>query len=352
MDVPPAEGPELDREKLLAAMIRRLPKGRLAAKGEVAFPAAPTLRDHCVDELAKLFSTIGRPFSAADLDQLRSILERKLREGFELSPYSTVVVSYETDELPSTAVRYRIGVRKSTMADQYNLWVNTRTPPLFGSHPDAKIMDLARSLGDAEKNPALDVGAGTGRNTLPLARAGHPTDAVEVSPDLAQILRDSMAEQKLEGRVFESDILGTSLELPTNHYRLILLCEVVSHFRKLEHVRLLFERAAELLAPGGLLVLSAFLAEDGYEPDPMARELSEVHWCSLYTRGEFEAASASLGLELVSDESVFEYEKAGLPPEAWPPTGWFSEWATGLDLFDMKPEEAPIDMRWLVYRKG
>jgi hypothetical protein len=56
-------------------------------------------------------------------------------------------------------------------------------------------------------------------------------------------------------------------------------------------------------------------------------------------------------LELVSDESVYEYEQAHLPVEAWPPTPWFPEWSTGLDLFDLPAEASPVDLRWLVYRR-
>jgi hypothetical protein len=42
------------------------------------------------------------------------------------------------------------------MADEYAGWVKTvktRTPPLFGSHSDAKVVDLASSLRDAFEPP-------------------------------------------------------------------------------------------------------------------------------------------------------------------------------------------------------
>jgi hypothetical protein len=41
----------------------------------------------------------------------------------------------------------------------------------------------------------------------------------------------------------------------------------------------------------------------------------------------------------------------GLPKGAWPPTGWFAGWASGLDVFDVPRDESPIELRWLVYRK-
>jgi hypothetical protein len=63
-------------------------------------------------------------------------------------------------------------------------------------------------------------------------------------------------------------------------------------------------------------------------------------------------AAERLPLELVADDSVVEYEKGHLPEGAWPPTNWFANWASGLDLFDVAPEESPIELRWLVYQKA
>jgi 2-polyprenyl-3-methyl-5-hydroxy-6-metoxy-1,4-benzoquinol methylase len=71
-------------------------------------------------------------------------------------------------------VQYVVNIRVVTMEEHYNGWVDTRQPPLFGKFPDAKLVDLAATLGPAARVPVLDVGAGTGRNTLPMARVGHP----------------------------------------------------------------------------------------------------------------------------------------------------------------------------------
>jgi hypothetical protein len=132
----------------------------------------------------------------------------------------------------------------------------------------------------------------------------------------------------------------------------VILCEVVSHFRGKTELRRLFERASELLVPGGLLAFSVFLPVSGYQPDTLARELAQVFWCSLFTRDDLKEASAGLGLSQLSEESVYEYEKKHLPETAWPPTGWFEEWTRGLDLFRLSLGKAPIDMRWVVYRKN
>jgi SAM-dependent methyltransferase len=298
-----------------------------------------------------MFASYGRVFSDVEIENLRSILDGKLKEGFAASPYSHVLVRYSAEKPPKIGISYWVSTEISTIEDQYADWVKTRTPPLFGTHPDTKVMDLARTLGNPADAPVLDIGAGTGRNTLPLARAGHPADAVELSPDLGQILKNDAAKEGLSVTLYQGDFLGEGLELPKERYRLVILCEVVSHFRSREELRRLFERTREILAPGGLLAFSVFLPVSGYQPDKLARELSEVFWCSLFTREDMKESSDGLGFALLSEESVFEYEKKNLPEKDWPPTGWFEEWARGLDLFRLPVGKAPIDMRWLVYRK-
>jgi SAM-dependent methyltransferase len=341
---------ETNASVLKQAALKRLPR-RLSAQGQLVFPAVPSLVDHTLSVLHTTFTQLGRTFSSEELEHMRELIDDKMRSGFAQSPYAKVIVDYETDPLPKTSLTYKVSLAIRTMADEYQTWVEERKPPLFGSHPDAKLMQLSTTLGPPAEAPALDIGAGTGRNTLPLAKAGFPTDAVEMSPALAKILKDDAAKQNLSIRVFEGDALDPALELPKSYYKLCILAEVFSHFRELGQARGLFERAAEFLAPGGLLLFSAFLCRDGYKPDSLARELAEVFWCTVFTRAELAQAAQGLPFDRVSDESVCDFEHQHLPPEAWPPTGWFEEWTRGQDLYVLPPEKCPIELRWVVYRR-
>jgi len=346
-----AAGHELDPVLLRESMLRRLPK-RLFAQGRVRMPAVPALLDYYVETFDKIFAVHGRKFKPPEIEQMRGLLDEKLKEGFAASPYSYVHVRFQTDELPKTSLSYFVSLEVSTIENEYATWVATRTPPLFGTHPDSKVMDLARSLGAPADVPVLDIGAGTGRNTLPLARNGHPTSAVELSPDLAKILRGEAEKERLPVTLVEGNVLVDDLGLPKGHFQLVILCEVVSHFRNVAQVRRMFEKTSELLAPGGLLAFSVFLPVGGYQPDPIARELSQVFWSTLYTRQELVESSAGLGLSLMTEESVCDYEKKRLPEANWPPTGWFVEWTRGIDIFNLPIQKSPVDMRWVVYRKN
>jgi SAM-dependent methyltransferase len=351
----PAGSKEIARETsvpiLREAVLRRLPP-RMRATVEYRLPAAPGLLEHYVQLFNSMWVDIGRVFSAADLDQFRVGLKQNLDRAWEASPYSRVVVSFATCPPPQTGVNWTVDVEALTLADEYDHWVKTRTPPLFGKYPDAKIFELARALGAPAEVPILDIGAGTGRNTLPLARAGFPTDAVELAPSLAAILREEAAKEALPVKVFEQNVFDKKLELPTGHYRILFLAEVVaSHFRTVSELRMLFQLAARLLPSGGLLVFNAFLGSEGYNPDDLAREMSQILWCNLFTRRELLEAAEGEPFQQVSDESVQAYEKANLPGEEWPPTGWFEAWSGGQDLFDLPAGKPPMELRWLVYRK-
>jgi SAM-dependent methyltransferase len=343
--------PETDPTALLLAMVRRLPR-RLAASGQLVLPAVPSLIDLYTESLTTIFAAVGRVFTPNEVEHLRDLLKRNLDAAFAESPFSKVVVDYKTNPPPNTALSYAMTYRVVTLGDEYAEWVRTREPPYFGAHADAKVIDFARSLGEPASVSVLDVGAGTGRNTIPLARAGFATDAVELAPALAAVLRDDLHKAGVSSRVFEGDALDPKLEIPARHYHFVFLAEVVaSHFKSVAQLRALFERAAEWLAPGGHLLFSIFLTAGGYEPDSIARELSEVMLCCLFTRKELDAAVEGLPFTLVSDESTLAYERDHLDPSAWPPTGWFVEWARGQDLFDVPAEKSPLRLRWLVYRR-
>ncbi|HET7541213.1 MAG TPA: class I SAM-dependent methyltransferase [Polyangiaceae bacterium] len=336
---------------LRQAMMRRLPQ-RLRASAEYRIPPVPALLEHYVQLFNTVWTGVGRVFSAEDLDKFRAALKQHLNEAWTTSQYSRVLVSFATDPPPQTSLSWRIVVEPVSMTDEYNHWVATRTPPLFGKHPDAKIFELAESLGAPADTPILDIGAGTGRNTLPLARAGFPADAVELAPSLAAILREEAEKEGLPMKVFEANVLDPNLGINPGSYRMLILAEVVaSHFRTLGEVRELFKVAARLLAKDGLLVFSVFLTSDGYKPDDLARELGQIFWCNLFNRREMQEAHAGEPFQLVSDESVQGYEREHLPADAWPPTGWFETWTGGQDLFDLPAGKPPVELRWLVYRK-
>jgi SAM-dependent methyltransferase len=332
---------------LRQALARRLYR-RAVAEGQIALPAVPGLLDEYLTMCQNLFASLGIRHTAQQSAQLKAALQRELKKGFRASSRSNIVISFDTPF--GTGLNYRVKAEVSTIAVEYDHWVATREGPLFGTEPDARVLALAGEAADSGTYRVLDIGAGTGRNALALARRGHPVDAIEMAPKFAEIIRSETQRDSLAVRVIESDVF-TAMEGVRDEYQLIVASELVPDFRTTRELRGMFELAAECLAPGGCLVFNTFLAREGYTPDDAAREFGQQCNSTIFTRDELTNAAAELPLGLIADDFAYEYEKTHLPEGAWPPTAWFEGWAHGLDVFDVERAESPIELRWLVYQK-
>lgn len=304
--------------------------------------------DEYVKMCDNIFAASGVQYTDEQSAQLRTVLEAELIKAYTASTRSNIVISFHAPF--GVGVNYRVTTESVTLGGAYDGWVATREGPLFGTEPDARVWALAGKLADPGAQPVLDVGAGTGRNALALARRGHPVDAVEMSPKFAEIIRAEAERESLQVRVMNGDVFET-MDGVRRDYALIVLAEVVPDFRTTGELRGIFELAADCLAPGGQLVFNSFVARGDYVPDDAVVQLGQQCNTMIFTRDELAAAANQLPFELVSDDAACEYERIHLPESAWPPTDWFEGWANGLDVFDLDAQDSPIDLRWLVYRK-
>lgn len=323
------------------------------AEGELRLPALPSLLEANLEQIRRLLEGLGQTVDPEEVEAWRGAIAPTLQQLFQASPNAYLLVRYQPlhPELGlAGGIKLAINGEVASIADEYHVWTQTRQGPLFGSHPDAKVVDIAAQLADRQAS-ILDVGAGTGRNSLALARRGYRVDALELAPALAAQMLQAKTAANLSLSVIEGDILNCQLALPGAPYRLIFLSEVIaSHFRSIDQVRTLLTRLVDLLQPGGQLLFNAFVASHGYQPTPAELELAQAFWSCLFTRDQLDGAVASLPLQLISDESAVAYEQIHLPSEAWPPTEWFLGWATGRNLFPIL-EQPPIELRWMMYEK-
>jgi SAM-dependent methyltransferase len=333
---------------LREAMARRLYR-RSVAMGQITVPAVPSLIDEYVKMCDNIFASVGVQYSPEEFAQLKAVLRTQLAQAYQVSSRSNIVISFHAPF--GTALNYRVTIESVTMAGHYDGWVTTREGSLFGTTPDARVWALAGEAADPGTCRVLDIGAGTGRNALALARRGHPVDAVEIAPKLAHIIRAEAERESLDVRVIERDVFA-SMDDVRDDYQLVVASELLPDFRTTQQLRAMFVLAAHCLAPGGRLLFNTFLPREGYIPDDAARELGQQCNTMIFTWDEVSRAADLLPLERVADDSAYEYEKTHLPEGAWPPTAWYANWASGLDVFDVTREESPIELRWLVYQKA
>ena len=119
-------------------------------------------------------------------------------------------------------------------------------------------LPLWRQLACAEAGPVLDVGAGTGRVTLDLARAGHSVTALDREPELLEVLRGRAAGLPVQTAL--ADAAAFALE---RRFGLVLV--------PMQTIQLLGERAGLLasahrqLALGGLLAVAITTALEDFD---------------------------------------------------------------------------------------
>ena len=333
----------------LDGCVVRHASSEIVAEGELSFPAVPALSDACLQRMQTLFAALGHALAPEQVEVMRSAIAQKLQEATRISSSSRLLVRYQPATPPQHGMVCQFSIVSATLAEKYQGWADTQHISPFGDRADAKVMAIAQTFDRPATCPVLDIGAGTGRNSLALARLGFPVDAVELAPVFAERLRSAAAG--LPVRVVLGNILDERLTLPRDRYGWILLSEVISHFQQIEQVRQLFERACQCLLPGGYFLFNLFLTEEGYEPDAIARQWARLRWSCMFTRSELGGAIAGLPLQILSDESAFAYEKQHLPPEAWPPTKWFPAWATGRNIFITR-QKPPVELRWILCRRS
>jgi SAM-dependent methyltransferase len=116
------------------------------------------------------------------------------------------------------------------------------------------IRQFARRSG----SPILELGCGTGRVLLPLARDGHRVVGVDVSPAMLAIARNKAEAEGLAGQVslLQQDMRNLDLD---RHFNLIFSAiNSFSHLLSTRDQLAALARVREHLAPGGLLLLDLF----------------------------------------------------------------------------------------------
>jgi SAM-dependent methyltransferase len=140
--------------------------------------------------------------------------------------------------------------------------------------------ELAASYGD----PVLDVGAGTGRVTLDLARAGYRVTALDSDPDLLSALEDRLGRRsellRPSSQASVTTVVADAREFDLGELRFPLAIVPMQTIQLLDGVdgRVRFLRCAHRhLTAGGVLAVAIAEALDLYEVvDGMAMPLPDV----------------------------------------------------------------------------
>lgn len=128
-------------------------------------------------------------------------------------------------------------------------------------------LELWRELARSQPGPILDVGAGTGRVALELARHGHDVTALDRDPELLAALRERALRQGLRLPTVVAD--AAALPAAERRFGLILVPMQTIQLLPGSAARTSFLAGARrCLAPGGLVALALAEELEGFEDDP------------------------------------------------------------------------------------
>ena len=134
--------------------------------------------------------------------------------------------------------------------------------------PDESLVELATAL---KPGRALDLGCGTGRNSMWLARQGWDVTCIDASAVGLKMLSDQAASAGLHPTIEQADLL-TYVPTPDS-YDLVVIANI--HLAP-EERGVFFDRAAAAVAPGGhLYVIGHHVDAFGKSGPPTLERLYE-----------------------------------------------------------------------------
>jgi SAM-dependent methyltransferase len=195
--------------------------------------------------------------------------------------------------------------------------------------------------------PVVELGVGTGRIAVPVAKAGVPVIGIDSSAAMLDVCRERAAAAGVAERL---DLRLGDLRNPPVRERVPL---VTCPFRAYLHLsddherRRALRRARELLVPGGRLVFDVFT--------PGADDIAETHgrWLErepgIFERADWDTSSRTLTLSVRDDERASTMTLAWLDPEEWhallEETGF--EVLACYGWFDRRPYAGGEDTVWI-----
>ncbi len=126
-------------------------------------------------------------------------------------------------------------------------------------------MELWRGLAAAAAGPILDVGAGTGRIALDLARRGHEVVALDLDPDLLAVLGTRASAEGLHVETVVGD--AGSFDLARRDFAVVMAPMQTVQLLGREGRRGFLRSARVHVAPGGLVAIALADALEAFDAD-------------------------------------------------------------------------------------
>jgi predicted TPR repeat methyltransferase len=195
----------------------------------------------------------------------------------------------------------------------YNSWASQYDTNLNKTR-DLEGQALRATLSDIAFDHCLEIGCGTGKNTVWLITKAKQVTAVDLSEAMLAKAKEKVTSDNVQ--FIQADItapwtFATPVRVPTNRntpdsYDLISFSLVLEH---IEHLDPVFSKAANVLSPGGYLYLGElhpFKQYTGSKARFDTEEGQQIVQCFNHHISDFIQAGKKAGLTLVDVEEYFD----------------------------------------------
>jgi SAM-dependent methyltransferase len=146
------------------------------------------------------------------------------------------------------------------MIDNFDIYARFYDPDLGDLDTDIQMYEQFAARCDS---PILELGCGTGRVLIPLARQGYRITGVDASAAMLERARGKVAEENLSERVTLVEQEMRKLELEERFNLVFAALNSFAHLHTTEEQLETLARIQRHLNPGGLLVLDMFNPDMG-----------------------------------------------------------------------------------------
>jgi ubiquinone/menaquinone biosynthesis C-methylase UbiE len=184
----------------------------------------------------------------------------------------------------------------------YNSWASQYDTNLNKTR-DLEGQALRATLNDIAFDTCLEIGCGTGKNTVWLITKAKQVTAVDLSEAMLAKAKEKVALDKVQ--FIQADITAP-WAFAKDSYDLVSFSLVLEH---IEHLDPIFSKAANVLSPGGYLYLGElhpFKQYTGSKARFDTEEGQQVVQCYNHHISDFIQAGKKAGLTLVEVEEYFD----------------------------------------------
>ncbi|HKB84562.1 MAG TPA: class I SAM-dependent methyltransferase [Ignavibacteriaceae bacterium] len=194
--------------------------------------------------------------------------------------------------------------------EAYNLW-SKQYDSNKNKTRDLEAKALRQTLAFYNFKDCLEIGCGTGKNTVWLLEKAEHITAVDLSDDMLNKAKEKINSQKV--RFLTADITE-AWNFTSNKFDLIVFSLVLEHIENLNHI---FHQASAFLRPGGLIYVGELHPYKQYLGTKARFETEEglqVLKCCTHNVSGFVQSAINNGLEInLMDEFFDEGDKTITP---------------------------------------